>query len=297
MTNPALPNQGVPIKKAYPPGARYTTPSDSSFQHRQSWYSLGMNKTQPNPVLEALRGVGKDEAKAVALIEGIRWGGTVGCPCCGVEGESYQMRDRATGGREKNFRWRCRACGERFTVRTDTVFAETRIPMHKWAFAYWAACAGKKGTSAMEIHRKTGVSYKSALYMMHRIRHGIADLDATPIGGPGKDIEADATYVGGKPRNRSRGFQKTEKTPVFAMLERGGEVRTRIMERVTGRNVREALIQMGDTRSRLLTDEGGEYHHAGASSTAGTGPRITARCNSPRRAASTATRWSRSSRA
>lgn len=225
---------------------------------------MDMKKADPNPILNALRGIGRDESKAVALFERIRWpDGKPACPHCGVVGESYVMQDR-TGGRERNFRWRCRACGERFTVRTGTVFAETRIPMHKWALAYWAACAGKKGTSAMEIHRRCEVSYKAALFMMHRIRHGIADQYPSAIGGPGKDIEADETFVGGRPRNRRQGMQGvTEKTPVFAMVERKGEVRARVLEKVTGRNIRSALLSMADTRSRLLTDESSMYPRAG----------------------------------
>jgi hypothetical protein len=179
------------------------------------------------------------------------------------------MTDRATGERERYFRLRCRECGERFTVRTGTVMEESRIPLHKWAFAYWAACAGKKGTAAMEIHRKCEVSYKSALFMMHRIRHGLADTNPAPLGGPGKDLEADETYCGGKPRYRGMKYRNesgawTTKTPVFALIERGGEVRTRVLDKVTGRNVGDAIRQMADARSRLLTDESTNYQIPGA---------------------------------
>src|SRR5262245_47906478 len=112
-------------------------------------------KADADPVLEAMREASADEAKAVALFEVMRWpDGKPGCPICGVVGDSYQMTDKATGGREKNYRWRCRACDQRYTVRTGSVFEETRLPMHKWAHAMWAACASKKGVSALQIKRE-----------------------------------------------------------------------------------------------------------------------------------------------
>jgi transposase-like protein len=227
-----------------------------------------MKKSDPNPILEALRDVGSDETKAVALFEEIRWGKAPTCAWC-ASPNVYRMTDRVTGERERYFRLRCRACGERFTVRTGTVMEESRIPLHKWAFAYWAACAGKKGTAAMEIHRKCEVSYKSALFMMQRIRHGLADVSPAPLGGPGKDLEADETYCGGRPRNRGMKYgnkrgRGTSKTPVFALVERGGEVRTRVLERVSGNTVGRAIREMADFRSRLLSDESPVYMNPGS---------------------------------
>src|SRR3990167_5797638 len=84
------------------------------------------------------------------------------------------MRDRKTGERSKRFLWKCNGCGEQYTVRIGTIFEESRIPLRHWCFAFWAACSSKKGVSALQIRRQTQISYKSALFMMHRIRYVMA---------------------------------------------------------------------------------------------------------------------------
>ena len=81
----------------------------------------------------------------------------------------YQMKGR-DGQRNKRYLWKCRDCGQQYTVQIGTVFENSRIPLRHWCHAFWAACASKKGVSALQISRMTEVSYKSALFMMHRIR-------------------------------------------------------------------------------------------------------------------------------
>src|SRR5436190_15393410 len=140
----------------------------------------------------------RDERAAVEFIERQRWGTEPYCPRCGAL-DAVQMRGR-DGERNTRFLWLCRACKRQFTVRIGTVFEDSRIPLKYWCFAFWAACASKKGVSALQIKRQTGVSYKSALFLMHRIRYAM-----TPDRSPRLDgtVEVDETYVGGKPRNLS----------------------------------------------------------------------------------------------
>ena len=130
-------------------------------------------KKTPSPILEALRLACVDERSAVEFMELHRWGASPACPRCESD-DVYQMATNS-GQRNKDYRWRCRGCKRMFTVRTGTVMEETRLPMRAWCFAFWKACASKKGVSAMQISRETEVSYKSALYLMHRIRHGLSD--------------------------------------------------------------------------------------------------------------------------
>jgi transposase-like protein len=114
-----------------------------------------------------------DERIAVEFVERQRWGDTPACPRCG-DTNVYQMRDRKSGKRNKRYLWRCNGCADQFTVRIGTIFEDSRIPLKHWCFAFWAACAGKKGVSALQIRRQTQLSYKSALFMMHRIRYAMA---------------------------------------------------------------------------------------------------------------------------
>lgn len=208
-----------------------------------------------------------DETAAVEFLERQRWGNDPCCPRCGSV-NVYKMRGRGTGGRSHRFLWRCRECTRQYTVRIGTVFEDSKIPLRHWCQAFWMACASKKGVSALQIKRMTGLSYPSALFMMHRIRWAMADDEATQpkLGGDGITVEVDETYVGGKPRYHQKGGQKwaDRKVPVVAMVERGGKVRARTLPRVTHKNLRAVVLENVDTRSRLMTDEHAAYKPPGA---------------------------------
>lgn len=146
-------------------------------------------------IVQAIPRACSDETAAVEFMEAQRWGDDAGCPCCG-DTDVYMMRDR-DGNRNARYLWRCRGCKKQYTVRVGTVMEDSPIPLRHWCFAFWAACSSKKGVSAMQIQRQTGLSYKSALFLMHRIRLAMMDTDREPLQGP---VEVDETYVGGKPR-------------------------------------------------------------------------------------------------
>jgi transposase-like protein len=135
-----------------------------------------------------------DETAAVEFMENKRWGDCPFCPVCKSE-NVYKMMSGEK--RQANYRWRCKDCSKQYTVRVGTVFEDSRIEMRHWCYGFWRAATSKKGVSALEIHRQTGVSYKSALFMLHRIRFAMSDSVTGPLQGP---VEVDETYVGGKPR-------------------------------------------------------------------------------------------------
>src|SRR5262245_15687233 len=121
--------------------------------------------TKADTVIRALPLACADEAAAVAFMEEQRWAASPCCPRCGSV-DVYQMKDSGTGERQKNFRWLCRDCKKaksvcQYTVRTGTVFEDSKIELRHWCFAFWRASTSKKGVSALEIHRQTGLSYKS----------------------------------------------------------------------------------------------------------------------------------------
>src|SRR5262249_53429673 len=158
-------------------------------------------------ILIALQKATIGERAAVEFFEQHRWEGAPACPRCGAV-DVYQMAS-ATGERNKDYRWRCRGCKQMFTVRTGTIFEESRLPMRVWAFAMWRAAASKKGCSALELSREMQITHKSALFVLRRIRHGLgANANAPKLTGT---IEADETYVGGRPR-RFFGYQHKHKT-------------------------------------------------------------------------------------
>src|SRR5208282_364212 len=217
--------------------------------------------TKNDEVIAAIPSACADEKAAVEFMEAQRWGKHACCPRCG-DLNVYQMKDLKTGERQANFRWRCHGCKEQFTVRIGTVFEDSRIPLRHWCFGFWRSSTSKKGVSALEIHRQTGLSYKSALFMLHRIRLAMDEQDIEPLKG---DVEVDELYIGGKPRyvgqgKRGRGAIKT---PVVGVLQRGGKIRPQVLANVNGANIKDFLRKNVDKSARLLTDESNIYVEIG----------------------------------
>jgi transposase-like protein len=217
-----------------------------------------------------------DELAAVELLEALRWGSNPTCVHCG-SAMVYKMTDAETGKRSKRYLWRCRDCQKQYTVRIGTVYEESRIDLRHWCFAFWRASTSKKGVAALEIQRQCQISYKSALFLMNRIRFAMApETDNPKLTGT---VECDETYVGGKPRIRGsspRG-RGTKKTPVFAAVERQGMIRRQVVADVSGRTLKSAIREMVDKQARIMTDDFPSYsgigqefaggHHAVAHST------------------------------
>lgn len=221
--------------------------------------------TKGDKIIQALPVACADEAAAVVFMEEQRWGEDACCPRCGSV-DVYQMKDNATGARQKNFRWLCRDCKKagdkcQYTVRTATVFEDSKIELRHWCFAFWRASTSKKGVSALEIHRQTGLSYKSCLFMLHRIRFAMAPADGNPLTGI---VECDETYIGGKPRHARNAREKwTSKVPVMAMVERGGRVRPKVLANVTAASLQGEILKNVDRRARIMTDEASAYKGVG----------------------------------
>src|SRR5437773_7434915 len=183
--------------------------------------------------VEAIPVACSSESAAVEFLEAQRWGD---CPCCVRCGsvDVYKMSDAKTGKRNKRFMWRCRDCKKQYTVRIGTVYEETRLDLRHWCYAFWRAATSKKGVAALEIMRHCQISYKSALFLMNRIRFAMAPDPETAPKLTGT-VECDETYVGGKLRykGQSKRGRGTSKTPVFAAVERQGQIRRRVVADVT----------------------------------------------------------------
>jgi transposase-like protein len=182
------------------------------------------------------------------------------------------MKDAKTGGRNKNFLWRCHDCKKQFTVRIGTVLEESRIPLRHWAYAFWRAVTSKKGVAALEIQRQCQITYKSALFLMHRIRLAMTPERGTRLKLTGI-VECDETYVGGKPRHnvihprhkpgRRPKKDPTAKTPVFGMVERGWRIHRRVITNVSSQNLKDTIRECVDRSATISTDQFGLYKGIG----------------------------------
>src|SRR5574341_605664 len=213
--------------------------------------------TKGDPVITELPAACADERLAVEFMEKQRWGDKPYCPRCG-DFAVYQMKDSKTGERQANFRWRCQGCKEQFTVRIGTVFEDSRAPLRHWCFVFWRAATSKKGVSALEVHRQTGLSYKTCLFMLHRVRHAMDDQDIEPLNGT---VEVDEVYIGGKPRKLQNTYKtiKKPKIPVVGLLERNGRVRPKIVADVSGKTLRAVIAENVDKSARIMTDDWSGY--------------------------------------
>ncbi|QNN21476.1 IS1595 family transposase [Planctomycetales bacterium ZRK34] len=200
------------------------------------------------------------ETEARDLLESIRWPHGPQCPHCKSDNAAKLGGKAAEKGLHK-----CRDCRKKFTVRVGTIFEDSPLPLRDWVYAFARMCSSKKGISAHQLHRELGVTYKTAWFMCHRIRHAMQN---SPDGGPFVGIvESDESYVGGKPRpanNKGRtGRQgKTDKAPVHVLVERGGRKRTTVVPDVKAHNLRENLIKHVDKTAEIHTDEQTAYPSA-----------------------------------
>lgn len=206
-----------------------------------------------------------DLEAARAHFEAIRWPDGVYCPFCG----SFD-RVAPLGGKSMGPGWyHCKDCRRKFTAAVGTIYERSHIPMTKWLLATHLMCASKKAMSAHQLHRMIGLPYKTAWFMAHRIREGMRDLNPAPgsMGGHGKVVEADETYIGGKEKNKHRRKRNagniggTGKEIAFALVERGGRVRSHHVPDVSAKSLREILTSQLDAKTALMTDDAGQYRH------------------------------------
>ena len=210
---------------------------------------MNMNINITNPIFH-------DEAKAAAHIEASRWGDEPFCPHCG------STKVHRMGGKTQAGMFLCNDCRDKFTVRTGTIMERSHVPLHKWLLAMHLMAASKKGMSAKQIERMLGVTYKTAWFLMHRIREAM-NQPSGPLGGdPERVVEADEAFFGGKPGNR-KNKKVAAKKIVVTLLERQGHARSFHVANIHARTLRPLLFENADRLSTLMRDEMPGYTKAG----------------------------------
>jgi transposase-like protein len=203
-----------------------------------------------------------NEDAAREYLEAERWPDGAICPSCGL-GETVSAQP-ATGALGKGW-YHCRQCRLKFTVRVGTLYERSHVPLHLWLMATHLLCSSKKGMSAHQLHRLLGVTYKTAWFMAHRIREGMAPAKKPgPMGGEGKIVEVDETYIG-RAGNKNYKGGTAHKRMVVALVERGGPVRSfHLKGSMTKKKARKVLFTNVDRTSDIVSDESPVYPAAGA---------------------------------
>lgn len=174
------------------------------------------------------------------------------CPKCRVLDEKlYYLKSRRV--------CKCRACKKQFSVKVGTVFEDSPIGLDKWLPAMWMLANSKNGVSSHEVARSLGETQKTAWFMLHRLRLAMQAGTIERLSG---QVEADETYIGGKARNmhKSKREEKIQgrgasgKVAVMGLLERHGEVRTKVVPDTKSRTLQVDVLPNLEPGSEVHTD-------------------------------------------
>lgn len=206
-------------------------------------------------MLDLTNPIYSNETAAREHLEEIRWADGAFCPHCG----DLSNVKKLGGASAAKGLWHCGSCRKKFTVTVGTVFERSHIPLSKWLAAFALMCSSKKGISAHQGHRLIGVTYKTAWFMWHRIREAMKRGGMLPpMGGAGKTIEADETYIGKKAGAVVRAAYH-HKMAVVSLVERGGQVRSFHVDAANKATISKLVRENVSLESTLNTDESNNY--------------------------------------
>src|SRR5262245_25819118 len=194
-----------------------------------------------------------DEQACLEHIMSVRFGGTLmDCPACGAEGQFHKLRERRV--------YACPNCLHQIAPTANTILHDTRTPLVSWFYAMYLFCSTRHGVSAKELQRQLGVTYKTAWRMGHEIRKYMADVDGDDsLGG---HVEIDEAYIGGRRvGGKKHGItgRGAQKTIVMGMVEREGEVITRVVEHASRAEMFPHIKTHVETGATISTDEWPTY--------------------------------------
>jgi transposase-like protein len=214
---------------------------------------------QPKTLTEAVRYY-SDEQTCINAVAAIRWAdGKPVCPKCNVvEG------DRKHYWLATQKRWKCYSCRKQFSVKVNSIFADSPLGLDVWMVALWMLCNCKNGVSSYEIARATGIAQKSAWFMLQRLRLVLKESHPELMGATGTPVEMDECFIGGNPKkmHRAKRLQRkvgmngyAEKTAVYGMLERGSrQVRATVIPNVKRETLQGKILEQVGFGSTIYTD-------------------------------------------
>src|ERR1051325_3477108 len=205
---------------------------------------MNKNRQLPETLIEAIKYFSDDD-NSFEFMKSIRWpSGVVKCPRCNSKDFSFISTRKI---------WKCKHCAtnKQFSVKVGTVMEDSPIALDKWLAAFWLIANAKNGISSYEVHRSLGVTQKTALFMLHRIRLAMQDGSIEKMRG---HVEADETFIGGKARNMHKGKRwhkgsgHVGKIAVMGLLERNtsnkiSRVRCRIVKNIRRRHLHPEIRQ------------------------------------------------------
>lgn len=198
----------------------------------------------------------KDEETCRDHFTAIRFRNGEYCPHCG----GTKIYSFSNGKR-----YRCGACKQDFTIKTGTVFGESKLPIKKWFIAIYLLSTSNKGISSVQLAKQVGVTQKTGWFMDHRIREAMQQNNGQLFG----TVEADETYIGGKSKNMHAKVRKVKitgtagvnKTAIFGLKSRSGGVRAQVVATTSSATLHPIIKQNVAIGATLYSDEWSGYNN------------------------------------
>ena len=207
--------------------------------------------TQKAPTLRQFQDRFPTEEACLDHLKMTRYGARHDCEGCDREATYYRVKARRS--------YACEHCGYQIYPTAGTPCDRTRTPLRDWFFVMFLFCTTRNGVAAKEVERQLGVTYKTAWRMCHMIREYMGAIDGDgPLGGFGKRVEIDETYIGGKVEGRGPGYVGN-KAVVLGMLERGGNVTTKVVANRRGSSLLPVVLKNVRRHTEVHTDELSAY--------------------------------------
>lgn len=207
------------------------------------------------PTLRQLMSAFQTEDACLDHLMRTRYGDRHQCGGCAKSAHFYRVKARRS--------YACEYCGHQIYPTAGTPFERTRTPLRDWFHVMFLFCSSRNGVAAKEVERQIGVTYKTAWRMCHEIREYMGEVDGDePLGGPFKTVEIDETYIGGEAKGMGTGY-KGNKTAVVAMVERNGNVISKVIPNRSKRTLEGHIFANVLPHTEIHTDEFASYGDIG----------------------------------